>query len=424
GSVSATDIDSATVTFSLGTGPAAGTVKVNADGSYTFTPTLTQRLIADTAAGAKTVTFVINASDGTANTPITVTATIDPARYVVVDSIGTAVNPIDVDATRSANGYVYSISRAGTLTVVDGFTGTVVKTVTVPGSLFAEHLAVDPAQQFAWVADGQGGRISRIDLNTGQVTTITVAGNPKDLVIVRQSGRALLYSTLNSGSSVAVRDADTGTLLRTIALPAGSAPTNITAGRDGRFLYVANLSQNSVTRIDTANNDQLTTYAVGASPQGLDVSADGRYVYVSSGASNSVSVIDTVEGKVTATVPVGFTSRDVMLSPDGALAFVTNQGNNTVTVVDTATNAVIGAPIGVGRAPQYIAIPATGDLYVGNYNDSSLTVLRPVSRNLNSAPVGVSNPAFGSPAVTDGAVTGTLNITDPDTGNTLSYTVV
>jgi len=62
---------------------------------------------------------------------------------------------------------------------------------------------------------------------------------------------------------------------------------------DGRLLYVANTTSNSVSVIDTASRSVLREIDVGLEPVSLALRPDGRQLFVSNHVSDSVSVIDT-----------------------------------------------------------------------------------------------------------------------------------
>ncbi|MEU0497212.1 Ig-like domain-containing protein [Mycobacterium sp. NPDC006124] len=418
GKVNFTDANGNALTYHVAQQPVVGTVSVAADGTYTYTPTLTQRLAAFSS-GPKTATFTVAASDGSLETPTSVTVTIDPVRYVVMDSLAVGRAPIDTATTVYASARVWVIGNSGILTAIDPATGTVVKTIQVTGATNTEYLttSASPTQDYVYVSDG-AGRVVVVNTVTGDQKSIAVGGTPRDLVAVRSGNQDVLYVASRDTSKVTVVDPVAATT-RTLDLPAGSTPNNIVASADGKFVVVSNNGTNSLTFIDTATDAQ-TSVAVGRFPQGLDVTGDGRYVYVTNRDDDTVSVVDVVGKTVSKTIAVGDGPRAVKLSNDGTLAFVTNQSADTVTVIDTATNTVVGQ-VAVGDSPQYFAIPTTGDVYVTNANSGTVSVLRPVSVNVNSAPVNVRPPSSGIPDGSTGVVSGSLNVSDPD-ANTLTYT--
>jgi YVTN family beta-propeller protein len=75
------------------------------------------------------------------------------------------------------------------------------------------------------------------------------------------------------------------------------APLALSA--DGRRLYVANTTSNSVSVVDTASRREVDEIPVGLEPVSLALRPDGRELWVSNHVSDSVSVIDTVRGSPT-----------------------------------------------------------------------------------------------------------------------------
>jgi gliding motility-associated-like protein len=108
GVVTGTDPDGDALTFTKGTDPAHGTVVVNADGSYTYTP-------AAGYSGADNFTVVISdGKGGTATVSVNITVTVKPDVPVAVDDkTGTKANtPVTTDVLEN--------DRAGNSTLDEG----------------------------------------------------------------------------------------------------------------------------------------------------------------------------------------------------------------------------------------------------------------------------------------------------------------
>jgi YVTN family beta-propeller protein len=137
----------------------------------------------------------------------------------------------------------------------------------------------------------------------------------------------------------------------------GGKPLGVAVSPDGKFVYVANDTFNSVSVIATATNVVVATVGVGSSgAEGVAVTPDGNFVYVASPSGGGmVSVIATASSTVAATVGVGSFPNAVAVSPDGKFVYVTNFGSNNVSVIATATNTVV-ATIGVGSGPDGVGI--------------------------------------------------------------------
>lgn len=72
----------------------------------------------------------------------------------------------------------------------------------------------------------------------------------------------------------------------------------------------------------------------------MDITSAIPYAYITNELTNSVSVIDTTNNNVTATVNVGFPHypNEVAVIPDGTKIYITNSESNTVSVINTETN--------------------------------------------------------------------------------------
>jgi YVTN family beta-propeller protein/VCBS repeat-containing protein len=92
GTVTADDPDGDKLTYSLGSGPAFGTVKVTSDGKFTYTPDVDARYRALVTPNVDTDSFVVNISDGFGGTTTaTVGVTIAPPSASAIDQRPTTI---------------------------------------------------------------------------------------------------------------------------------------------------------------------------------------------------------------------------------------------------------------------------------------------------------------------------------------------
>lgn len=182
--------------------------------------------------------------------------------------------------------------------------------------------------------------------------------------------QTLVYVAENFSNKVAVIDADTNTIIKTITV--GSRPREIAITSDGKYVYVTNSASANVSVIDTATNIAINTISVGVSPFGVAVTPDSKYVYVANAASDNVSVIYTITNMVVDTIAVGNQPQGVAMTPNGAHAYVTNALSNNVSVIETSTNSVI-TTIPVGGFAERVTITPNGDYaYVSKSNGVSV----------------------------------------------------
>ena len=159
---------------------------------------------------------------------------------------------------------------------------------------------------------------------------------------------------------------DTGSHEVVAKVPVGKHPAHVVLTPDGRFAYVANGGEDTVSVVDTEARKVVATIAVGAYPHGIRVSPDGHEAYVANLKGGTVSVIDTREGKEVARIPVGKGPAQTGFASDGRTAFVSLSQENKVAVIDRAARKVV-KKIAVGTVPiQVYATPDSRTLLVAN----------------------------------------------------------
>jgi YVTN family beta-propeller protein len=179
-----------------------------------------------------------------------------------------------------------------------------------------------------------------------------------------------------------VIDTATNTVTRS-PIPVGNEPFGVAVTPDGRKVYVANITDGTVSVISTATNTVTgSPIPVGTTPYGVAVTPDGSKVYVANRGDGTVSVIRTATNTVTGSpIPVGGFPAGVAVTLDGSKAYVGNHGaGGTVSVIRTATNTVIGSPIPVGTTPYGVAVTPDGSkvyvaIYVANRGDGTVSVI-------------------------------------------------
>ncbi|ULE31581.1 Ig-like domain-containing protein [Mycobacterium sp. IDR2000157661] len=306
-----------------------GSVLVNADGTFRYTPTTAARLAAAQTMGVDLDSFTVEASDGqTASTSI----------------VRVAVSPANLSVATNA-----------------GQTGYLPGGVAVIGDR-------------AYVANQGSNTVSVIDISTPApvlLATIPVGWRPTAVAAGTADG-SRIYVTNSWSHTVSVIDtsAPTPTVIATI--PVGYGPTGITVSPYGSRAYVVNTSSGTVSVIDTAVNRVTATVWAGYSPGGAGLSPDGTRLYVTSLGGWTVSVIDTTTPTPTvlATVGVGAAPSSVAVGHDRA--FVANQYSNTVSIIDTTgPTPRLTATVSVGPAPTSIVLSKDGTAaYVANSDDT------------------------------------------------------
>lgn len=219
------------------------------------------------------------------------------------------------------------------------------------------NVAVHPIE-----ADGSLAPSSDVSQHQGSgPNTDRQAGPHAHMVAAAPDGRVLLAVDLGTDSVYAYSlDALSGrlTLIAQNRMRPGSGPRHLAFHPSGEHFYLANELGNSVSvcAYDAATGSAKELAEIpavpdpksgGNAPGGILLSADGRFLYVSNRGDESISAFEVHDGG-SRLEPVGRWScegswpRDITFSPDGRFLFVANQRSHNVAVlrVDGAGGAL------------------------------------------------------------------------------------
>ncbi|TWD76141.1 VCBS repeat-containing protein [Variovorax beijingensis] len=402
GQVTGTDLDGDALTYAKGSDPAHGTVTVNADGTYTYTP------------GANfngTDSFTVTVSDGHGGTTTsTVTVTIDPANdaptapnYTETTNEDTPVSgsvvgsDVDGDALTYAKGSdpahgTVTVNADGTYTYVPGanFNGTDSFTVTV--------------------SDGHGGTTT---------STVTVAIDPvNDAPTVPNYNETTDEDTPVDGQVIG-SDVDGDAL--TYAKGSDPAHGTVTVNADGTYTYVPGAKFNgtdsfTVTVSDGHGGTTTSTVTVTIDPVNdapVFVDAGGTPVDTSTGY-----VFGYEENRPAGTVLGTVHATDI---DSATVTYSILSGNdNGYFSIDPVTGEIRLTASGAAAFVNDYEAGANAHALVVGANDGTVTTNIPVTlneQNLNEAP---AVPDYNEVTSEDTPISGQV-VGNDDDGDTLTY---
>ena len=426
GALTATDADGDGLTFSAPVTTKKGSVLVNADGTFTYTPSAAALAAAQApkaSLATKTDSFKVTVADshGGATTAI-VSVRMVPNRAPVINApaVGnpngagvltgriTATDPDGDKLTYSGS----TTTAKGTVTVRTD--GTFTYTPTATARLNAATASGPVTDTFmVSVSDAFGGSATvAVTTTVDPAKTIlagsVTVGNGASTVALKPDGTRAYVANYHDGTITVVNTATNKTVGSAIKI--GALPQALAVSADGTRLYVAGIDTASntgkVTVINTVTNKVFgPAVTIGSYPTGIVVSPDGSRIYVTDGPSNTVTVVDTATRTMLGTaITVGSFPTGIALSPNGTRAYVSNGGSNTVTVIDTRSGAVVGTPIAVGTLPSAIAVNATGTrAYVTNASSKTVTVIDTLTNAVVGSPITVNINPLSITVTPDGA---------------------
>ncbi|WP_165774238.1 beta-propeller fold lactonase family protein [Mycolicibacterium sphagni] len=411
GSVNLTNPYTDPVKYTVTDQPANGTVVINPNGTYTYTPD------AEMQGSGGLDQFTVRISDtgfhlfDNSSITVKVSVAVTPPSTAITNPEGTGAKSIVL----SSNGQrAFVLNTDNTISVIDTNPSSATKnqvidvipvttTVTDPGtgqtSTFVPTvtaLATDSTGSTIYLTTSATYQPSDTDaapITTNTLTKITIAAGidgalantiagvidtseAATAVAVSSDGsRVYLLSTdgtTNNAGTVSVIDPtqisgiDTspGAILSTVAVGNGGSAIQVDAG--GK-VYVANTSDDTVSIINPVTST-VSTVAVGGEPDaiafGPGPGGTGSRAYVANYLSNSVSVIDTnpadsTYDTVIANITTGGEPSAITVSPDGTHVYVAESYTNSVAIIDTVTNTVTtrldtsadGGPSGIALSP-------------------------------------------------------------------------
>ena len=206
-------------------------------------------------------------------------------------------------------------------------------------------MLLDTSGNFLFVADQVSNDVSVFSVGASgalsPVSTASVGASPSALALPTSGN--LLFVAVPNFSVIYVFGVSSGSLspVPGSPFPISSGVASVAADPQGRFLYVPNPSQNTVSGFAIQSGGALTPipgspFAAGTTPVAAGVGPSGGFLYVANSGSTSLSqyTINSSSGVLTAvtstTATVGTNPEFLVFDPGGKLLFVGNVGARSI----------------------------------------------------------------------------------------------
>ena len=233
------------------------------------------------------------------------------------------------------------------------------------GSISAGFIEAVPqdrshSQGSVWVVNRDLGQLAIFDAGSGTLLrTLPVGAGAHDICVSERAGKA--YITAESINAVTTVDLET---LATESIPVGPLPHHIEPSPDGRKVYVTLASHTSTAgapqyaTIDTDDNS-VTYVATSTHPtaraHGPHPSFDGDTLYVAHDIGDEVSGVDTGTGEIGLSITPISRAEEAIPTRFGNLLWVSSRGDGTVKRIDLDTNTIT-ASVPVGVQPESVML--------------------------------------------------------------------
>jgi 6-phosphogluconolactonase (cycloisomerase 2 family) len=268
--------------------------------------------------------------------------------------------------------------------------------------LGVESLVLHPSKKFMYAANSGQNNISLFTLSTsGPITegTRTTTGTSPTVMVMDSSGTYLYVG--NSASfdiSVFSIDSSSGALTPVAQsnstdnrVPIGMSPLNMRLAPSGHILYVTGQVTTGVVQAFAVNAGVFSSqpvagspYTTGNNPLGITMDADGKFLYTANSTDNSISefAVNT-DGSLTAlpNSPLGETRSNpvaLLIDNSGKYMYVVNNessGNLLAFSIgsDGSLTLISNSQFGTAAQPTSIASDPSGKyLFVGNQSSSAI----------------------------------------------------
>jgi uncharacterized protein (TIGR03437 family) len=245
----------------------------------------------------------------------------------------------------------------------------------IPTGLMPAEMLILPDNRTAFVTNPESDSVSVVDIEARTSWQIEQVGDLPGSLIGSPDGRSV-YIALEGSNEVKVLREWTSEGVSSLArIPVGASPVQVNLSPGGRFLYVVNRDDNSVSVIDTSSLAVVKTLAVGSQPVQFALSPTLQTAFVVNSGSDSVSVVDLATNEITGEISVGSGPSGVAFSTNGQFLYVINRDSNNISVVDTTQSAVI-AQMPVGSQPVDMVVTFDSRYgFVSNRGSNSVTLL-------------------------------------------------
>jgi YVTN family beta-propeller protein len=265
------------------------------------------------------------------NTESNSLSVIDAERNFVVATIGLGRTPYFLDVSNDGQRAYVANSASNNVSVIDLAGRKAIGTI---GVGIAPGMARVTADGKTVVVSNRGqDSVSLLDAEKLTLRgSIFICAQPTDIAILPDSSKAFVVCPAAATSTnqkakksaqqtrtgegpgqVAVIDLKTEKLLA--LLDVGKMPVHLALKPDAGEIFVSNFGSDSVSTIETGNNEVGNTQPMGGSPVRGLVSADNALLYESNFGSDSVSVYSIQNGKFLKAIPVGSKPDALALQP-------------------------------------------------------------------------------------------------------------
>ncbi|HEY4153854.1 MAG TPA: YncE family protein, partial [Puia sp.] len=165
-----------------------------------------------------------------------------------------------------------------------------------PVKISPAGMELDNASRKLYVVTKENNSLYTVDLRTGKSNSLALGAEAYTCLL--SADRKELYISLWGGDKILVYNTVQKKIIRRIAV--GDHPNDICLTRNGKFLFVANANDNSVSVVDIKKGEVVETLnaalypesRTGSTTNGVALSQDDKTLYIANADNNCLAVFD------------------------------------------------------------------------------------------------------------------------------------
>ena len=256
---------------------------------------------------------------------------------------------------------------AGTLTVLDGRTSSILNTIELGQKPYG--LGMNTDTKILYVAREFDNKLVVVDGSSDKIVTEIELEKPYDIAVNSQTDK--VYVTSDGAHFLAVVDGKSNQIEKTFPV---KNPCGLAVNEATNKIYVTSESENIVHVFDGNSMEEVTTIDVGKSPRGVAVNPLTNTIYITNQAANTVSVIDGATNTLIDTIDVEDVPRRVVVMPSTNTIYVANQFSNSLSVIDGENNTVKES-IDVAKPFELTIDTQNGKIYSSYFQNDYLSII-------------------------------------------------
>ena len=178
--------------------------------------------------------------------------------------------------------------EGGTVSVLDGATGSLLQTFAEGGALGANGVVYDPIQKRLLVANKFTDDVVAFGLPGGGMLDRIEVGSQPDGLALDAIHHLLFVPNFSDGTFSVV---DTEALVELVRAPIGLTPSHVVFDPISGHAFITQHIANSVAEVDGAGTLVRTWPTTGAGPYGIAIDVAGRRLFTANRIEDSITVL-------------------------------------------------------------------------------------------------------------------------------------